>query len=192
MSIRRLMTVAGGLALSLAAIPAPALHAQAKDDVKADSKWIREVAADNMLEVDLAKVAERRATNAAVKQFAQRMDTDHNRANDDLRSMASSHGFPFKPELGRKHEAKVDQLQKSTSKEFDRAYMRSMVQNHTDDVAYFENEGMHAQSAPVRDYAAKYLPMLQQHLTLARQVAGQVGADTTLANHARRTTAKRK
>lgn len=189
MSIRRLMTVAGGLALSLAAIPAPALHAQVKDDVKADSKWIREVAADNMLEVDLAKVAERRATNAAVKQFAQRMDTDHNRANDDLRSMASSHGFPFKPELGRKHEAKVDQLQKSTSKEFDRAYMRSMVQNHTDDVAYFENEGMHAQSAPVRDYAAKYLPILQQHLTLARQVAGQVGADTTLA---KRTTAKRK
>jgi hypothetical protein len=78
------------------------------------------------------------------------MDTDHNKANDDLRSMASSHGFPFKPALGR------------------------------------------AQSAPVRDYAAKYLPMLQQHLTLARQVAGQVGADTALAHHARKAAAKRK
>jgi putative membrane protein len=186
------MTVAGGLALSLVAIPAAALHAQAKDDVKADSRWIREVAADNMLEVDLAKVAERRATNPAVKQFAQRMDTDHNKANDDLRSMAASHGYPFKPVLGRKHEAKIDQVQKANSKAFDRTYMRSMVQNHTDDVAYFENEGMHAKSAPVRDYAAKYLPMLQQHLTLATQVAGQVGAEATPTNHAKAPAKKRK
>jgi putative membrane protein len=184
MSIRRLIPVAGGLALSLAAMPAASLHAQAKDDVKADTKWVHEVAADNLLEVNLGKMAERKATNPAVKQFGERMVTDHGKANQELLSMASSHGLPFKPGLGRRHEQKVDRLEKVQGKEFDRAYIRSMIENHTDDISYFENEGRHAKSAPVRDYAAKYLPTLQQHLSMAKQIAGQVGADTALANHA--------
>src|SRR5882724_330494 len=127
MSIRKLMSVAGGLVLSLGAMPAASLHAQAKDDVKADSKWVHEVAADNLLEVNLGKMAERKAANPAVKQFGERMVTDHGKANQDLLSLASSHGLPFKPELGRRHEQKVDRLEKVQGKEFDRAYIRSMI-----------------------------------------------------------------
>jgi putative membrane protein len=192
MSKRWLISVAGGLALSLMAMPAGSLQAQAKAkadakaDVKADHLWIREAAADNLLEVKLGQLAERKATNPAVKQFGQRMVTDHAKANADLTAMTSSHGFTFQPGLARKHEQKVDRLEKASGKEFDRAYIRSMIEDHTDDVNYFENERMHARSEPVRDYAAKYLPMLREHLSQARQIAPQVGADTTLANHARR------
>jgi putative membrane protein len=191
MSMRWPISVAGGLALTLMAMPAGLLQAQAKTktdvkaDVQADHLWVREAAADNLLEVKLGELAERKATNPAVKQFGQRMVTDHGKANADLTSMASSHGFPFQPGLARKHEQKVDRLEKLSGKEFDRAYIRSMIENHTDDVSYFENEKMHARSTPVRNYAATYLPMLREHLTQARQIAPQVGADTTLANHAR-------
>ena len=201
MSRRWLISVAGGLALSLLAMPAGLLQAQAKAkadakadvkaDVQADHLWIREAAADNLLEVKLGQLAERKATNPAVKQFGQRMVTDHGKANADLTSMTSSHGFTFQPGLARKHEEKVDRLEKASGKEFDRAYIRSMIENHTADVNYFENERMHARSEPVRDYAAKYLPMLREHLSQARQIAPQVGADTTLANHARRAAARK-
>lgn len=184
MSIRRLVQVAGALALGVSTI-GPAAQAQAKDDVKADAKWIREVAADNLLEVDLGKVAQKRATNASVKQFGDRMMADHTKAQDELVSMATSHGLPLKPELGPRHEQKVDQLQKAPHKDFDRDYIRSMIEDHNADISYLENEGEHAHSAPVRDYAKKYLPVLQDHLKEAKRIAGEIGVDTTMAHHAR-------
>ena len=109
MSMRWLISVAGGLTLSLMAMPAGSLQAQAKADAKADAKsdvqvdhvWIREAASVNLLEVKLGQLAERKATNPAVKQFGQRMVTDHGKANADLTSMTSSHGFTFQPGLAR-------------------------------------------------------------------------------------------
>jgi putative membrane protein len=188
MSIRRLVQVAGALAFGMGAI-IPTARAQGKDDVKADAKWVREVAADNLLEVDLGKVGQKRATNATVKQFADRMVTDHTKAQDELVSLATSHGLPLKPELGPRHEQKLDLAQKAPHKNFDRDYIRSMIEDHNADISYFENEGEHAHSAPVRDYAKKYLPVLQDHLKEAKRIAGEIGVDTTLAHHAQKTTA---
>jgi putative membrane protein len=84
--------------------------------------------------------------------------------------------------LGRKHEQKLDRLEKVSGKEFDRAYMTTMIRDHKDDVDYVQNEGKSAHSAPVRDLAGSTEPILEQHLTLAKEVGSKVGADTTAAN----------
>jgi putative membrane protein len=157
--------------------------AQATGNVNADSKFIREVAADNQLEVRLGQMAESKATNPAVKQFAQRMVTDHIRLQDQWTGMASRNGMAFQPSMGSLHQQKVSRLERVSGAEFDRAYMTLMVQQHQDEVDYFQNEGRSARSAPVRDLVNSGLPILQQHLSLAKQVGGQVGADTTTAGH---------
>jgi len=188
MSVRHLAMSAGALVLSLAVIPLSPLHAQAKvktkanlkaDSLQADSKFLHEASADNTLEVRLGRMAERKATRPDVKQFGQRMVTDHSKLEDQLKNLASKNGITLENGFGAKHEQKLDALQKVSGKQFDRAYMTSMVQNHTDDVSYFEKEGREVHSAKLRDLNADALKVLQQHLSMAKDIAAKVGADTT-------------
>ena len=185
MPVRHLLVLAGG-GLLMAAVPLSSTQAQAKpattkaDSVQADSRLIHEATADNLLEVRLGELAERKATNPMVKQFAQRMVTDHQRMEKQWTDMASKHGMPFQPALGKLHEQKVDRLQRADQQAFDREYVTTVIRQHVDDVDYFKKEGESARSGPVRNLVAYMLPILQDHLTSARQVGKQVGVDSAV------------
>jgi putative membrane protein len=208
---RRLMaTAAGGLMIGLVAVPMNTLHAQGqapgqgttpgqtspnqsapagqgsvavatRGDVSVDGKLIRDVITDNLLEVRLSQIAEQRATNPSVKQFAQRMVNDHSQLQSEWMAMASSNGMSVNPQLDNTDRAKVAQLSRLSGAEFDRAYMDLMIQNHQNAVSLLQNQGQYAQSAPVRARIANDLPLVQQHLGLAQQVGAQVGATTNVA-----------
>jgi putative membrane protein len=154
---------------------APAATADAS--VKSDSKFIQEVTADNLLETNLGQLAERKAESSEVRQFAQRMIADHNRLQSDWMNMASRNGLALQPSYGKHHRTKLEQLQKLSGKEFDRAYMTLMIQNHKDYVDYFRKEGRAANSAPVRELVSAGLPTLEQHWSQAKQIGAKVGAD---------------
>jgi putative membrane protein len=183
MSLRHLIAMAAGGLLVAASPPSP-LHAQNKavatpsDSVKADSRFIREVTAGNLLQVRLGEVAEQKATNSSVKQFAQGMVTDHQKLEDQWTDLASKHGMPFKPGLGRLHEEKLDRVQHADPKAFDRVYMTTVIQGHMDMANYFSNEGLHAHSAPVRKLVSYQLPQLKEDLRNAQQVGKRVGVDS--------------
>jgi hypothetical protein len=67
-----------------------------------------------------------------------------------------------------------DRLMAVQGVEFDRMYMQEMVRHHTQDVAEFEKASQSASDADVRAWAAAKLPILREHLALARDVNGQV------------------
>lgn len=183
MSIRHLIAMAAGGMLAAAAPPSP-LHAQAKpaaassDSIRTDSRFIREVSAGHLLEVRLGEVAARRATNNSVKQFAQGMVTEHQKMEDQWTDLASKHGMPFKPGLGRLHEQKLDRVQRADAKAFDRVYMTTVIQGQTDMANYFQKEGMQAHSAPVRKLVSYQLPQLKDEMRNAREVGKRVGVDS--------------
>jgi putative membrane protein len=58
-----------------------------------DSSFINEAAEGGMKEVELGKLAQKRAMDSNVKAFAQRMVTDHGKANKELMSLAKSKGI---------------------------------------------------------------------------------------------------
>jgi len=162
----------------VATTPQPAQGGQA--GVRADNEFIREVAADNMLEVRLAQLAESKGQSSAVKQLATRIAADHNRMQDEWSAMASRTGQPFKPGMGKNHKVKVDQLQKLSGRAFDRAYMTMVVRNHKDYIDYFEKEGRSAHSTQVRELVNRDLPSLRSDFNQAKQVGAQVGADVNV------------
>src|SRR5437868_15253804 len=60
---------------------------------KRDWKFVMETARGGMAEVKLGELASRQAANSAVKDFGQRMVTDHSKANDELKQLAESKGI---------------------------------------------------------------------------------------------------
>jgi putative membrane protein len=178
MSIRRLMaTAAGGLVIALGAAATSPLQGQGTpDDLNKDSEFIREVAADHLLEIRLGTIAQKKATNTAVKQFGERMVNDHTSMLEQWRALVTKSGFPFQPGLRDEQEDEVKRLEKVSGTEFDRSYMTAMIEGHQNEITKFQTKGQSANSTQVRELVTVGLPVLQQHFTLANQVGSQVGA----------------
>jgi putative membrane protein len=149
----------------------------ANADVRKDREFIRDAVADHFLEIRLGELAERRGRNSDVKQFGRRMVTDHTRLQDQWTSMASSNGRPIKPGIGPLHQRKLNRLKDVSDREFDRAYMTLVIQNHEDYLSYWRKEGRAAKSSPVRQLVDNGLPTLEQHRSMAREIGGRVGAE---------------
>jgi putative membrane protein len=166
------LTVISFVAVALIALAVPvAAQVQLSE---ADREFVNKAAIGNVAEVELGRVAVQRAARPSVKSFGERMVTDHGRAGAELATLARGKGMDVSKTLDVSHQAMRDRLSGLSGADFDRAYMSEMVRDHTEDVALFERAAQTASDADVKAYAARSLPMLREHLALARQVNSEV------------------
>ena len=176
------MAAASGLVVALAAVPLAPIHAQGQiSQLSQDSKLIFQMASSNIMEVRLGQMAQQKASNAAVKQFGQQMVTDHTNLENQLTGLVSKNGTNFQPAMSKENEAEVSRLDKLSGAQFDQQYMTSMIQHHQQDISTLQSQSQSAKSGEARQMIATSMPVLQQHLTLATQVGGQVGANGGVA-----------
>jgi len=98
------------------------------------NRYVWQMLLANMAEIHLAQIATQRATSADVKAFAQQMVTDHTRANDELKPIAQQRGVPLPTRLDSKDQKVADKLTKAEGSDFDRQFMKAMVDSHRDAV----------------------------------------------------------
>lgn len=140
-----------------------------------DRTFVHKAAEGGLAEVELGKLAAERASSQDVKQFGQRMVDDHTKANDQLKQVASEEGITLPDKLSAKDEATKDRLEKLSGEQFDHAYMRDMVTDHTKDVTEFRTEAKAGKDASVKNFAQQTLPTLEDHLKQAKSIAPQTG-----------------
>jgi len=105
-----------------------------------------------------------------VKDFAKRLVEDHSRASKAPEEAAAKAKIQVPTETPRKAKKAQEKLSKLSSAEFDRAFSNMMVEEHKNDVKAFEKQSRTGQSPEIREFAAKTLPTLQEHLRLAEQL----------------------
>ena len=138
-----------------------------------DRKFVETAAKDNVAEVELGKVAQQKAQNAQVKEFAGRMVQDHGKASEEVKGLAANKGVQL-PDQAAAVKKESDELNKKAADKFDREYMEKMVKDHKKDVKEFEKQAKNAKDADVRAWAAKTLPTLQEHLKMAEAAQAAV------------------
>ena len=136
----------------------------------AENKFATEAAQGGVAEVEMGQLALQKATSPEVKQFAQRMVSDHTQANQELMLLAKSEGMDLPFQVDAKHKSAMERLQGMYGTAFDTAYMQSMVQDHEWDVADFQKEAQSGSDSGLKAFAQKFLPVLQQHLQMAQSV----------------------
>jgi putative membrane protein len=141
-----------------------------------DHEFITKVSQGGKTEVELGQLALKQASNADVKQFAQRMIDDHSKTGDELKGLAASKGITLPADLDKKHKETIDKLTKVSAADFDREYMKQMVKDHSMNVTLFEQQAKNGKDADTKAWAEKTLPTLREHLTMARDTASKVGA----------------
>jgi putative membrane protein len=164
----------------LAQTPPPAARAEQPMSASksADSTFAMKAAEGGLAEVEVGKLATQQAKDEAVKTFGQRMVDDHGKANDELKSIASSKGITLPTSPSAKHKALAARLQKLQGAAFDKAYMTEMVKDHQEDIALFEREATSGKDPELQAFAKKTLPTLKEHQELAKQTHMKVAKGT--------------
>ena len=139
-----------------------------------DQQFMKEAATGGMAEVDLGRLAARKGRNAQVRSFGNRMVRDHSKANTELKSLASHKHVTLPRTITDAQKTEKANLMKLSGAEFDREYMRIMVEDHDKDVSAFQQKSTDAADNTLKSWVTKTLPTLEEHQRLAHAIQGKV------------------
>jgi putative membrane protein len=138
----------------------------------AEKTFIKKATDGGMTEVELGKVAEKNAEKQEVKDFGSRMVKDHGKANDDLKSVASTLKVTVPDKVSPKHKATIDRLSKKSGATFDTAYVKEMVADHEKDIAEFEKAKGEVKNEDLKKFIDDTVPVMKEHLEMVKKLQG--------------------
>lgn len=145
-------------------------------------EFIKDAAQGNAAEIALSNVAETKSQNPQVKQLAQMLMTDHQQANQQLQTIAQSHGVTIDPSLDMMNKHEVNRLEKADATDFDKEYTTLMLKDHVKAIKDFQEAAGKLDEADVKQYAQSVLPKLREHLEKSEAAARAAGVEDSKIN----------
>jgi len=171
--------------LAVAAWPAaaqptnPPHHAALRADPQplsdADKQFLAFAAEDNQAEIQLCLLAEKRAVDPALKAFARLMVNDHVAIESRLAALANDVQAQLPDGVGDEGERTRAELKGLAGDQFDRKFLAAQIEDHSKDIEKFSQAADRGSEGASR-FASETLPILRQHLALARAVQTQLKA----------------
>jgi len=160
--------------LAVVAALAVAWVGQAQDGQGvSDEQFVQKASAMDLAEINLGRVAEQNASDSRVKQYGQRMVADHTKSSKELLTIADKLGVKPATKMEAKHAALFEKLGRLKGQEFDTAYMKHMAEDHEMAVMLFKQQAKSGKDAGLRAFAEKTLPVIEEHLKMAKALAGK-------------------
>jgi putative membrane protein len=154
-----------------------AVAQQGSSAINQNGKGFLDFAAEvNESEIQGGLIAEKKAAAPAVRAFARLMVLDHMGLESQLAALATESGVQLPNELSEKARRQMATLQGMSGAKFDAAYIQDMVQGHQQVIERFKSEKGQSQSQPVEAVVAATLPIIEQHLALARAVLLEINS----------------
>jgi putative membrane protein len=129
-----------------------------------DAKFATDAANAGMAEVAAGKVAETKATDAQVKDYAKMMVEHHTMINDELMEIAKKKNITLPTAPDADHQKMLTDLSAKSGKEFDKAYVNAMVEGHKKVAAMLEDASKNCKDTDLMAFATKTLPTVKTHL----------------------------
>lgn len=132
----------------------------------ADRRFLVTAAQRAVADVELGRIAERKAGRLEVKTFARRMVEDQSSLNEQLTDLARAKGKTTPTELDPKEALLKSRLDGLNGEAFDRAYVGAMVSGLKREVADFKRRSV-SHDGEIRDFATNRLATLRDELKVA-------------------------
>ena len=139
-----------------------------------DATFMSTAASSNAFEIQAGNLAQQKATDQKVKDFARMMVDHHTKANQELKTVASQMGLTITDAMMPMHQEMHDKLANYTGTGFDEKYMDMMETAHKMDIAMFEAKSNNAQNPAVKALATKTIPTLRSHHEMASSIEDTV------------------
>ena len=128
-----------------------------------DAEYFVYAADLNMKEIELAKLAQQKSTNAEVRAFAEILFNDHTKAMEDLKKNAELKNISLPTALSEDGKEAYDKLSEEKTEDFDKKYVDMMVDGHEEAVKKMEKASEEANDEEIKMWAADMLPTLKTH-----------------------------
>jgi putative membrane protein len=154
------------------------------DSAKAVNKEVKAVQPDasnfaiaaangGMMEVELGRIAGEKASNPRVKAFGEMMVKDHSEANNTLKGIATSLNIAIPDSVSDATKKEIDMMKMKKGKDFDKAYVSMMLDDHKKDIAEFRKCADNCSDSTIKSFASTTLPVLEKHLDSIQAIAGK-------------------
>ena len=146
--------------LSGAAMLIPASATAQSDD---DKKFLATAAQSDVNEIKLSQLAQQKATNPAVKAFANKMVTEHKKMSASMTPFAESWGVAAPGDMDDDHKKEYQKLSGLSGADFDKEYIDQMVSDHTKALDAFTDEAKDTKDAKFKAVVLKGKTMVAAH-----------------------------
>ncbi len=137
-----------------------------------DAAFVQQAASGGVAEIQAAQVALTNSQRSSVKQFAQRMITDHTKADQQLAAIVQSKGAALPTDPDPSQAAMITKLQGEKGRRFDTDYLHGQVDAHAAMLQVMKNEAANGTDPDLKAFAAQTVPVVQSHLTQAERISG--------------------
>jgi putative membrane protein len=136
----------------------------------------------NTMEIQLSRMASKRATSPAVKRIATQLVTDHSKNRQQVTALAKKLNVSLTPAAGGNisagdSAAMPAELQGTSGAEFDRSFVQHQIQLHQNNIQKIQNQTLPAVQEPqVKAYLQKTLKEMQGHLATLEKTEQQLSS----------------
>jgi putative membrane protein len=157
----------------LVAIPI-AGAAEKKEIITSDADFLAKSMTCGTAAVKYSEIAAKQAANDDVKAFAKRMVKDHAQMNDKLAVAAKNLKIAVVSGLEKDMKARCENLAKLTGADFDRAYLKIIIEEHERGIKNCESEARTSTDPDLKAFAASAVPDLKKHVQEARDLSEKI------------------
>ena len=139
-----------------------------------DSYFMQQASYSNNDEINAGAIAATRGNYDSVRMYGSMMVSDHGNAESELNSLASSLNITVPSTPDSLHQAMVAHLQTLSGNVFDTTYIGAQIRDHLITINLFEFELATGNNQQIKNYANKYLPVIQMHLQEAQSIQQRI------------------
>lgn len=150
-------------------------RAKAQTPTDQDKQFLSMASQGDYNEIHFSQLAIHKARSPRVREFAQRMVTDHTRLEQEMKPFAEKWGLSPATSLSADHQEPYNQLKGLSGAEFDKQYMTDMTKDHEQALDAFKSEESSTQLPKFKAAVARGERVVAHHLEMAKTIDGQIG-----------------
>lgn len=163
-------TLAAFCCIALASLPLVAQKKAAAGKAMTDQQFVDFAAQTDMMEANLGQLAANAASSQQVKDYASTLVTEHTTDYGQLSTAAKQANLNVPNAIDDEHNKMLSPFQKLKGAAFDHKYANEMVTGHTKAIETYKKEASDGQNEALKAYAQTALPVLEKHLTGAKDL----------------------
>ena len=138
---------------------------------EADAEFLVKSTSNALLEVELGKLAQARAADAAVRSYGAKLVPQRLELLAALRALAAAKGLAVPAALGGDEQEAYHEASTQTGSQLDKHLMALLVKAQKQDEDNFDDMGDDAYDGDIRGFAAKFHGPVQEQLDAAKDAA---------------------
>jgi putative membrane protein len=158
------------------AVAVPVAGAQSSRVPSKDATWLKDSIQIDYAEIQAGKLAETKTNNATIMKFAKTMVSDHTQMLKSAEALAHQENIAVPTGPSSTQLAQANSLKTRKGPEFNIYYAKAQITGHNLAISETKTEISSGTDSAIQAAARSALPMLEQHLRLAKAALAATSA----------------